>query len=53
MNKLLIFALAAVIIGGFYSCTEKKLPEVTEKQLGDMRSTAADFMRELKSILIK
>lgn len=48
-----LFFVLLTIITGLLSCTEDKNTIVTEPQLKEMRSTAAEFMKELKSILIK
>jgi len=51
MNRK-IFLFTVVVTSLFLlNCSDKKV-EVTEEQKGQMRSTAADFMGELKSILL-
>ena len=47
---LFVFVVIAVCLPG---CKENRIPNITEPQLYEMRSTAIEFMKELKGILIK
>jgi hypothetical protein len=52
MKRILAYAIL-IIITGSVGCTEDKTTTVTESQLNQMRSTSLEFMKKLKSILIK
>ena len=52
MRRTLILALSLIIIC-LTGCTKDKTETVTGVQLSQMRSTAMEFMKELKGILIK
>lgn len=52
MKRILAYAIL-IIITGLVGCTEDKTTTVTESQLNQMRSTSMEFMKKLKSILIK
>ncbi len=52
MNKYFISFLALISIY-IISCDKKSEPEITDQQLSSMRTTAMDFMKELKGVLIK
>jgi hypothetical protein len=52
MRRKLFLALSVIIIC-LTGCTKDKTETVTEVQLSQMRSTAMEFMKELKGILIK
>jgi hypothetical protein len=47
------FFVLLIVITGLLSCTEDKYTAATDSQLKEMRSTATEFMKELKGILIK
>ena len=52
MGRISIFALSTIITF-LMGCAEDKTTTVTEAQLNQMSSTAMEFMKELKSVLIK
>jgi hypothetical protein len=51
MKTISLFALLAVVC--LTGCADDTSTAVTETQVNEMRSTAAEFMKELKGILIK
>lgn len=53
MKRLSVIIVTILILVLVYTCTEERKIEVTDKQLKEMRSTAMEFMKELKGVLIK
>ncbi|MBT8380249.1 MAG: DUF3365 domain-containing protein [Ignavibacteria bacterium] len=52
MKSLFLFVLVVIAVC-LPGCKENRIPNVSEPQLLEMRSTAIEFMKELKGILIK
>ena len=52
MKKKILFVFV-VIAGCLFTCKNDQFTTVTESQLTEMRTTAMEFMRELKGILIR